>query len=300
MGNAGFNNVSILYPHITDFRLQAVVHFELIGLFCQLADDAINDAIQGFNLNQLITAQPLEIDTFHSQVESIVRQFQISAPNEFIRQLTLIRQTTQGNAWLTLYTSNWRYVVREVLPMSTIFTAPIVYGNCSCATYATCSQSAGVYNNERFVELPGFRIGCYPLEALLQSSLSCLFNSTCVQLLDFYFPSSNGSAPMQALVEDGSSRYGTNVTIETLVNQLLVEQWTSNSSYDAYFAHCTPSSCTFTYPKRNGPLVIVTTVLGLFGGLTVVLQMLVPLVCHLVWCIYARLRGGDNPVAPAD
>ena len=300
IGYAGFDNVTLLFPYITDFRRQAVVHFELIGLFCQLVSDAINDAISVYKLNQLVTTQPLENATFYKQVESLVNQFQISVPNDFVRHLTLVRQTTQGNAWLTLYTSNWRYVVRESFALSTIFTSPIVYGNCSCATNPTCSQPAGVYENQMFVELPGFRIGCYPLEALLQSSLICLFNSTCVKLLEFYFPSSIGSGSMKTLIEAELTRYKMNITIETLVNQLLVEQWITNISYDAYFIQCAPSVCTFTYTRNNGPLVMITTILGLFGGLTITLRMLVPLAFYLVWHTYDKFHRADHSVSPAN
>lgn len=301
LGNAGYDNVSSLFPNINDFRRQAVVHFQLLGLFCQLASDAINDAITEFGLNQFLTEQPLEITTFDSQIETYVRQFQSSVAKEFVHQLSLVRQTTQGNSWLTLYTSNWRYVVRETSFYSTVFTSPIMFGNCLCATDATCSQSAGIYNNETFIEFVGFRIGCYPLEAFLQSSLSCLFNSSCVDSLNDYFPSFNASTPpMQVLAKNQSSQYRANTTLGTLVNQLFVEQWTSNSSYDVYFNQCAPASCTYRYPKENNFLNMITILLGLAGGLTIVLQILVPLAFYLVMYIYESLCRLGHSVAPTN
>ena len=106
-----------------------------------------------------------------------------------------------------------------------------------------------------------FSIGCYPLEALLQSSLLCLFNTTRVQLLDAYFPSLTTAAlHLQVLSTNRSSHYESNTTVESFPNQLLVEQWITKSSYDAYYAQCAPRTCIFTYVRRSNPLVLVTTV----------------------------------------
>ena len=237
---ATFKSLSSTYPqffpHTTDFRRQAIGHFRLIEVLCQLADGTIENAIQAFGVNQLMSTQPLDASLFYAQMESVVDQYKTSLPKEFVEQ----HKETLG---------------------STIFTAPVVYGNCSCATRATCSQSAGVYDNGSFIELFDFSIGCYPLEALLQSSLLCLFNTTRVQLLDAYFPSLTTAAlHLQVLSTNRSSHYESNTTVESFPNQLLVEQWITKSSYDAYYAQCAPRTCIFTYVRRSNPLVLVTTV----------------------------------------
>ena len=297
MGYAGYDNVSRLYPDTADFRRQAVTHFELIRLFCQLADETINDALQTFARSQLISPQPLREHSFSEQVQSLADLFKASVSAEFMQNLMLIRQTTQGNAWLTLYTSSWRYVVREADPGATIFMWPISYGNCSCATSATCTQPAGVYDNETFVELSGFRIGCYPLEALLQSSLNCLFDPTCVKLLALYFPSTTDVIPVRMLVNDRSSQYLVNTTFETLVSQLLVEQWTTNMSYESFYNQCAPTTCTFTYAARKSLLVNVTSLLGLFGGLSVGLRVFVPVIIYVSCMIHKKMHRTRNVVA---
>ncbi|CAF1340361.1 unnamed protein product [Adineta steineri] len=298
LGYAGYDVVADYYPNITDFRRQAVAHFELIQFFCQLVDQTINDALQIFGLTQLVSAQPLQESSFSIHVQSLVQQFQTSTANDFMRSLMLIRQTTQGNAWITMYASSWRLTVREVYPNAAIFMYPVVYGNCSCATYATCTQPAGIYENETFIALSGFHIGCYPLEAVLQSSLACLYSSACVQLLEFYFPPTTNVTPVRTLTNHQSSVYSVNSTIETLISQLLVEQWTVNISYEAFYKQCAPATCTISFKGRNSLPVIITFLLGIFGGLTIVLKLLVPIIVYIAWMIYRKVRRNRNAIVP--
>ncbi|CAF1419135.1 unnamed protein product [Adineta steineri] len=298
LGYAGYDVVADYYPNITDFRRQAVAHFELIQFFCQLVDQTINDALQIFGFTQLVSAQPLQESSFSIHVQSLVQQFQTSTANDFMRSLMLIRQTTQGNAWITMYASSWRLTVREVYPNAAIFMYPVVYGNCSCATYATCTEPAGIYKNETFIALSGFHIGCYPLEAVLQSSLACLYSSACVQLLEFYFPPTTNMTPVRTLTNHQSSVYSVNSTIETLISQLLVEQWTVNISYEAFYKQCAPATCTISFKGRNSLPVIITFLLGIFGGLTIVLKLLVPIIIYIAWMIYGKVRRNRNAIVP--
>jgi len=79
-----------------------------------------------------------------------------------------------------------------------------------------------------------------------------------------------------ALNNSLSSRFVENSTIEELVNQLMVEEWNSSRMYDNYYNECQPSQCTYTHQKKNSIIYIVTTLVGLIGGLITVLKLIVP------------------------
>ncbi|CAF1580352.1 unnamed protein product, partial [Didymodactylos carnosus] len=45
---------------------------------------------------------------------------------------------------------------------------------------------------------------------------------------------------------------------------------------------CAPQECTYTYSGHNNVVYIVTTVIGLIGGLTKVLQVIIPPIVEFV------------------
>ncbi|CAF1102361.1 unnamed protein product [Didymodactylos carnosus] len=56
----------------------------------------------------------------------------------------------------------------------------------------------------------------------------------------------------------------------------MVEEWNSNASFSSYYKQCAPQECTYTYSGHNNVVYIVTTIIGLVGGLTKVLQVIIP------------------------
>ena len=192
-----------------------------------------------------------------------------------------------------------RYTVNEAKPGATIFTHPISYQNCSCAKSYLCSSSATVNtSNVTMINyIRGFRVGCFPLEALLQSTLDCLYDQACLDLL-IRSLQKRLTFNVTALDSRQPSRFRTNTTVETIVGQLLVEEWFTNISYDAFFAACQPKSCTYTYTTRINLMYAATTFVGIYGGLIVGLRLLVPFVVkagiHIHKCRHNRLTPSMN------
>jgi len=73
-----------------------------------------------------------------------------------------------------------------------------------------------------------------------------------------------------------SSRFLENSTIEDLLDELMIEEWNSSILYDNYFNECEPTECTYTHQTKKSIIYIVTTIIGLIGGLTTALQLVVP------------------------
>ncbi|CAF4972824.1 unnamed protein product, partial [Rotaria sp. Silwood1] len=66
-----------------------------------------------------------------------------------------------------------------------------------------------------------------------------------------------------------------NISLETLNNQLFVEVWTNISNYTNYFEICKPLECQYILSDKNNPIFMLTTILGLYGGLTYILRLIV-------------------------
>lgn len=115
-----------------------------------------------------------------------------------------------------------RYLTTNMTSHLIIFTRPMTYnhenGTCSCGTFGDCSQPAAVYTES--IMIPGIRVGCYPLNAALQSTLECLYNQSCVDLLRDIF---NISTSFSAIDYILPSQFYPNLIVYSLANELLVE-----------------------------------------------------------------------------
>jgi hypothetical protein len=190
--------------------------------------------------------------------------------------LTTIRDTTQSNALFSGQRTN--YIIDTPKGQIYGYTYSQSYGNCSCASSAVCGYQSRVYvypAGTVLFSVPGIYVGCYVIESLLQSNLECFYNQTCINKLQSYF-ASLPSMNITALDTSLSSRYLENSTIEDLLDQLMVEEWNPSIMYENYFNECQPTECTYTHQTKNNIIYIVTTIIGLIGGLITVLKLIVP------------------------
>ena len=79
-----------------------------------------------------------------------------------------------------------------------------------------------------------------------------------------------------------SSRFNSNTLFDEVINNMMVEQWLWNDSYVNYYTKCQPSSCFYKVVTKTPFIVVLTTLVGLFGGLVKILQILVPLIIGFI------------------
>jgi hypothetical protein len=140
--------------------------------------------------------------------------------------------------------------------------------------------------------VPGFYTGCYIIEAVLQSTLECFYNQTCITEIQSYFHIS--PVNITALDPSLSMKYSYNSTIQQLLDDLMVEEWNTPTTYENYYNQCQPIQCTYTYERKNSAIYILTVLIGLMGGLMKVLKLIVPI---LVKFVRKRRRGRQMPTS---
>jgi hypothetical protein len=143
-----------------------------------------------------------------------------------------------------------------------VHTAPLDYQECSCGTSSKCVQSS-----------QGMMAGCYPLEALLQSTLQCFYNQTCIDPTNT-FQALNASTSI-------SSRFPINSTIESVLDKLMIEDYSINISYEKYFSQCQPVSCSYSYIGRRSILDVTSSIIVIYGGLAIIARLIVVLFLKL-------------------
>jgi hypothetical protein len=78
------------------------------------------------------------------------------------------------------------------------------------------------------------------------------------------------------------SNFSPNSTLQSLVDQLFVEKWSQKLNYSSYYAECQPQYCQYDINQRSAPLYIITSLLGLYGGLSVVLHFIIPFIVTFI------------------
>ncbi|CAF3857047.1 unnamed protein product [Adineta steineri] len=273
-----------------DYRLFASPHFQLLSGLCSLANDTVNAAITEFSRNTIINEIVQSEESIKAQTDIILSQFLLSTPRTFTLNLDFIRYINQGNGIVSSIFSNWHFVSLDTgAEYDALWAVPHSYNDnsCICGASSTCISKAS-FNG---ITIPGLHVGCYPLESLLQSTLECLYNITCINQLKSMYTHSN--IIFNPLNDTLSSR---NATVQSIVNNLLVERWETEVVYGNYYAACDPLWCTYTFDGQISPIYTITTIIGLYGGLTVVFKLMVPIIVRIGYYIIRYRRRRVTPV----
>jgi hypothetical protein len=273
-----------------DFRWTAPYSFQALRAFCELINTTISNSLDQFYSSGYISAFVIPSELLQSQVQASIDQFKSSTEKSFLLSLSLIRDTIQGNELYSAVQTN--YLMFIPLDDSLASTLPRNYSGCTCDSSSACSYQSTIQNYSNSTVLftiPGFYVGCYVIESLLKSTLECLYNQTCISILQS-FCTSPIKINVRALDSSLSSKYFVNSTIQELVNNLMVEEWNSTETYNIYYGECQPAQCIYTYTARNDLIYIVTTLIGLLGGLITVLKLVVPTLVKFVRRIFGSPR----------
>ncbi|CAF0782884.1 unnamed protein product [Adineta steineri] len=280
-----------------DFRVSGQSFFDLVRILCQTANETIENALKVFKTTRLVTVNTLTPYQFHIETNTHFQEFQQQTINSFIDLIQLIRSLIQTNQLAEeLWTNVGPLSIydNQTLKWSFAFRPRDFYKNsCSCAYSNQCSRPVGFYfqgdtiRDQPNITVPGLFLGCYPIDSLLLSTFQCFYDEKCIKLLldnyDFDVvglvrPLNNRTFHIKPL-EYRNSRFSPTTEINEIFSQLFVEEWINLSNFTSYYTRCAPSQCTYTISKRFDVAYAFTIMLGFYGGLSVILEiLLLPLV----------------------
>jgi hypothetical protein len=273
-----------------DFRFSSRQMFQGLRAMCQLAAESIRTNLDQFYSSNYVSAAATSEDLLRSKSEAIVNQFISSTTSSFLLSLRLIRNTTQANALVSgLFTNfEFNYYYMEL----SLTSQQRDYDDCSCAYYSTCTSSAGIYHNASLPStwsVPGFYIGCFIFEALRQSNLHCFYNQTCLDDLQSHWESRQ-ELRLQLLDPSALHYFDVMTPVGVIIDRLMVDVWNWTITHGNYYGVCQPKECRYTKVARNGVVIIVTTVIGLVGGLVTVERLIIPKLISVAFRCIRRKR----------
>ena len=294
--NLGSSTTNLYY---TDFRIMASAQFQALASFCHLSKENIVQGISTFNQSLLYSLKLLSENLFQSQTKSDIEQFQLTLPNTFRTQLQLLRQITFNNQLISGLQTNF-YMMYSLNNHSSphLMKRSFVYRKyddsyCLCSKDINCASLSGIYADFQQIwlfQVPGILSGCLPIDSLLLSTLICFYNQTCIDNIISYYRTKKTFTAMSVFKK---SQYRSNSTIQSMINQLMIEEWITDVSYEKYYLQCAPISCIYTIFNRYNFVFIFTKLIGSLTALTLILKLLIPLVLKLI----KRLRK-KNPNRP--
>lgn len=288
----------------SDLRVRGTAYFELLSTLCTISNTTIQNSVEQFLTEAFVSAQIMPQFEFLAKMAAITQQFETATPARFAHSLRLLRDITHGESFISGYSLNWYWWVKLIRSGMIFPTSDVKLDNgCSCGTRSDCTESGGIYRsfskNQSFA-MPGWNVGCSSVETLLRSTLECLYNQTCIDLLIYYATTVYIAYPLainvSAMESTLPSRFPINAMIENIVDALFVEQWQINVSYAAFYNQCAPIYCSYTLEKHKNFLSIASTLLSLYGGLTVSLRFIAP--CLIKLALKIKDRCSTNTVTP--
>lgn len=207
-----YNGLNIQDARTNAFTIRGTIfpRFQALRILCNLAKDALQDTREEYLTSSFIAASMIDKNVFDTQMNTSLTQFQSTLPDEVLINLQFIRGMVQSNAFVSLYSTNWYPVLNNWFVTVTVYMHPQYYGNCNCLTSSSCTRTSIPF-------IQGYLVGCTPLESLLASTIECLYEQTCVDLLITYM---NLSTSMPALLNNSQTRFSPNTTINSVVHQM--------------------------------------------------------------------------------
>lgn len=259
---------------------------------------SVNDSIQQFLSSLFITGQLLlEID-FNERMNASIEQSRSDAPTIFTTFLSLTQNIHHGNSIISTHGTNFKYSApRYDLRQSYLPSQAIIYDNeCSCGLHPDCTTQANFIrtNSSETIPIKGLKIGCTPSESFLSSTLECFYDISCLNLIQEYMNYTDSSIFLLTKINQSQI----NVTIGELVNNLFITQWLTTKNYSSYYEQCAPLLCSYTYIQQSNSLYILTLLLALNGGLTIVLKWICPKIVRVIVTVYRKKRS--NTVLPVE
>ena len=254
-----------------DFQQRSSFFWQTISDFCHLSEKAWMSVERSSSSLSIFSPLAISKDLLRINAEEALNTEMGAASERIRRNLFLIQRTISGNQFVSALETN--FYLRGSNPSRM---APKKVSNCSCMASDGCPHPLSISGNEnRSIPIPGMIEDCYIIDGVLASTLQCYYNRTCFALLHPHL--SNSFEILSGNIDQGSYP---NQTIRSLFNRMMVDHFTIRIDFDKFYQQCQPRRCSYSFQRRFDLIFILTTVLGVFGGLSLVLRYISKLIAQ--------------------
>lgn len=274
------------------FLGRGVAYFLVQKYLCneaQLTIDSIINAVLSYHIveGKIVPNQHL-VSRIQTELGSWVEQTKIN----FNLGILAVRAAIQVNQLINIFSTSWTYAFDNYtqVPYYRIPTRPATHGSdCSCAISSTCTEPIFVGSEIAL----GFALGCSPIESLMRSTFVCLYNQTCLDLINV-----GNLSVVNTLNASLLNTFRLNTTVEEMAKNVFLEQILVNVNYTEYFSLCQPLACTYLTSNTQNIIQAISFVLGLYGGLTLILYSITNWLVAAVYNLIRKIRQNNSTIHP--
>ncbi|CAF1374485.1 unnamed protein product [Rotaria sp. Silwood1] len=277
----------------TDFRTLAPQLFHSFTNLCKVSNDYIKKSLILFNASSFVIKESFSQETFNLKINTYKDTFISTTTRSFARNLAIILNITWSNEIVSSRRTNFLFHLVATNSLFQLQFSPLSYSKpenmhnlCICSLSMRCFDPMSIYlnNNTHFnklFEIPGFYTGCLQTESIRHSTLICLFNQSCVDLISFWL----NIFTLETLDIHNLYHFSVNSTIESIQNEMFVDRWKVYSSHRAFYEQCRPNYCSYTLIEYKSIWLIITIMLELIGGFMKIMKLILPHFVHYIFLL---------------
>ncbi|CAF1534991.1 unnamed protein product [Adineta steineri] len=299
---------------VWDFRTTAYSQFEFLSSFCSLSNEVISQTLTDIDHNELISLYLLSDKQFQIEINGTIEYLKNSAATRIITFLNYLRNISNTHYFISALNTNF-IIEPNSWPntLSSFMANEVMYKNReneTCAgpirtinaTLSPLPYQSNEHDRRYRMEpmsnssnVTGFFAACTPLQAVLESTLDCLYEVECLYLLLKYFPNlktiNNFNPNVSVLSSESQS-----ITVEKYLENLFIKNWPTQINYTKYFDLCSPSSCSYSIIKRTEVIYAITFLISLYGGLVIILRLIASfsIDTFMKWKFYLKARNENS------
>lgn len=282
------------------------LHFRTLTMFCEISNSTIVDADRRFSSTLFVKSLVPARRVFDSETDALINTFINSTKAELHNTMSLVDAVFDANQYVSALETNVNLLQRNLSllglygPESVTITASSASAIeddgrlCYCVRNSSCIIPSTF--NEFGVIIEGVRLaGCSVIDMTLQSTLLCWYDVDCINELRDWFDDLGVALAGNVTTLDPllPSHFPLNTSIGMIVNEIMVEQWNSTSSFEKFYQKCNPAHCSYSYQERIHIVYIIAAIIGLVGGLNVALRIVCPLLVRIFLKCVTRTNSND-------
>jgi hypothetical protein len=285
----------ILSLPTNDIRFTLSFFWQVIAGLCRISNQTSIDTLTNFGKSTIFSPTAVSEELIQIQAREALNNSINTAQVVLIRNLLTNQRIITGNQLMSGLATN--VYVDFTASDNGVRSTPLILlrnsDNCSCLTVDGCPRPAMINNTQgRLTSVPGMVVDCLIVDATLASTLECYYDHTCISLLHEQL-----AADVEPLSTSSNKYFSSNWTIQTLLNTLRIDELSVDVVFNSFYSQCNLAYCSYTYMHRFDVLYIITTIIGIFGGLSFALRLTVPNIVKFVVRCKNRSPANDNSAA---
>ena len=252
------------------FRDTLTFFWQTVASLCRISNQTWTSAISDFGASYILSPKALTEEQIRSQADSDLHNHIASTEVRLFSTVLALQRSIAGNQFVSALATNFflGYPISDFGSWSTPQMAPRISDDCSCMRMAGCPRPATVNDTRgEAVRVPGMIADCLVVDATLASTLECYYDRACVSLLH-----GSDSASVKLLSSNGNTYFSRNSTVQALLDKIFIDDLNIEIRFDLFYGQCQPAYCSYSYSHRFDKIFVVTTLIGVFGGLSLLLR----------------------------